>query len=384
MSKDTGYGQEDFSLVDLLIFLARYKKSIIAFSLAAMVLTLVVTAVRQNQYSATASLLPPQSPQFSSSALATALGLASNGLVLPSGKAAGDFYSDILKSNSVVDEVIARFELKTVYQTDSQEKAREMLRARTSIVREKDGFIVITVRDSERERVTALVSAYISGLSRVMHRAAVSDAAEQRTVLMGELRTAQKNVAEAEKALQEGMERHGMTSAADNAEAIARTIAVLRAQISEHQINLTADNSFISSQNPKYLYAQQKLESLISQLAKLSYGSGTRYRAKTEQENSETATQLVRNLADASRQFESISAQLDLARMDLSEQAGTVQVLDAAVVPEFPVKVELVANVLLAGLAAAILAIAACFVAEAMCLMKALRLSSEPANDLSN
>jgi tyrosine-protein kinase Etk/Wzc len=384
MSKDTACGQEDFGLVDLLIFLARYKKFIIAFSLAAMMLMLVVMAMRQNEYSATASLLPPQSPQFSSSALATALGVASNGLVMPSGKAAGDFYSDILKSNRIVDEVIASFDLKTVYQTDSQEEAREMLRARTSIVRGKDGFIVITVRDSGRERVTALVSAYIRGLSRVLHRAAVSDAAEQRAVLMRELATAQKNVAAAEKSLREGMERHGMNSAADNAEAIDRTIAVLRAQISEHQINLTADNSFISSQNPKYLYAQHELESLISQLARLSYGSGTGYGAKTEQGGWETTTQLVRNLADARRQFESISVQLDLAQMDLSEQPRTIQVLDAAVMPEFPVKLELVANVLLAGLAAAILAIAACFVAEAMRVMKALRSTSEPANNRSN
>lgn len=382
MSHDAAYAQEEFSLLDLLILLARYKKFIIAFPVAAMVLTLVWSLLQSDQYTATARLLPPPQPQFSSMGLASALGVTAGGHVIVGGKGAAELYVDVLKSNNVLDALIGRFDLKALYDTDSQEEAREMLQSRTTITSGKDSFIAITVRDTGRERATALVNAYIGELNRLMRQAAVQTAAQQQAFLLHELAGAQKNVAAAEQALQQQMAQHGMTSATDNVEAVARTIGLLRAQISEQQVNLNATNSFLSARNPSYLRAQQELDSLKLELDRLSEGRATGDGAGAQPENAAMAAQLVRNLANARRAFESISVQHDLAKMDSSESILTTQVLDDAILPDAPLVPERVRNVLLAGLAAAILAIAICFVAEAMRVMKMPARDAGPADNL--
>lgn len=370
MSYNTALAQEEFSLLKLLIFLARYKKFIAAFSFAGMVFALVWSFVRPDEYIASAKLLPSQGAQISLLALASDFGVTGRGSAIAGGKTPATFYVGILKSNTVVDALIVRFNLEKMYGTNSRENARRMLRDRTTVVAGKDGFIEITVEDSDRERAAGLVDAYIAELNRVARRAEVNVAAQQRQFFAKELVTAGQNVAAAEQALHQEMERHGMASAVDSANAIAGNIASLRARISEQNVKIDAVSGFLSGQNPEYMRARHELESLQAALAKLSSGTGIDDVNDAKAAGASAATQLVRNLNDSRQIYDLIAVRHELARMVLAQDVAIIQVLDPAVVPEVPPSQERLLNVLRSGLAAAILAISGCFVAEARRVMQ--------------
>lgn len=362
MTHDTARVQEDLSLLELLVFLARYKKFIIALSLGAMVLALVWSVVRPDEYRASAKLLPSQESSTSLLPLASELGLG--GSLFAVGKAPSGFYVGVLKSNAVLDALITRFDLQRVYGTDSREEARNILKNHTRVVAGKDGFITITVKDEGRERVAGLVNAYVDEINHVVRRADAGISAQQRQFLARELASAGANVSAAERALRQGMTEGGMANPVDKAGQIAATIGALRARISQQLVKIDAADAFLNGQHPEYRQARQELASLQAELARLSGAGATPAASETSQDGS-VAAQLGRNLKSARDIYDLIAARHELTQMNVAEDATAIQVIDAAVVPEAPVDPERVLNILRAGLAAAILATAACFVAEA-------------------
>lgn len=357
---------DEFGLLDLLVFIARYKKFIVSSTLAAMLLALLFSVVRPDTYSASTRLLPSPKLQFSSLLLASEFGVAAiNRRIFKGGKPASGLYTGILKSNQIVDTLIGKFDLKQVYGVQSQEEARRELRANTTFVAGKNGFIEITVRDTSQDRVALLANAYIAELNNLARQVATRSATQQREFYARELVTAQNNVTVAEAALTQAMARQGMDNGVANAATLAATMARLRTRISEQQVRLDAASAFATPQNPNYVRLKQERDSLQAGLDQLTNGTNAAAPEDIATTGGLQSIQLARTLADARQLEEAVAIQHELARMDVTEDLAATQVLDAGVKPEYRVDPRRLLRVWQAAVAAMIAATAVCFVAEA-------------------
>src|SRR5690349_10137197 len=111
--------EDEVSLLDLLIVLAKHKRIVVGVPLVAPIGAAIVSVFLPNVYTGTARILPPQQSASVASALLNQLGGSFGGLA---GAASGtlgiknpsDLYVGMLKSRTVADDLIARFELGKV------------------------------------------------------------------------------------------------------------------------------------------------------------------------------------------------------------------------------------------------------------------------------
>src|SRR5712672_3896069 len=112
--------EDEVSLLDLLIVLAKHKRIVLGVPFVTAVVAAIISLVMPNIYTGTTRILPPQQSASAASALLNQLGGTLGGLGGLAGGALGirnpnDLYVGMLKSRTVADNLIGKFELGKVY-----------------------------------------------------------------------------------------------------------------------------------------------------------------------------------------------------------------------------------------------------------------------------
>lgn len=331
----TAGNDASINAIDLMIILAKRKKLIIGFPLVVAAIALAVSLVLPNIYQATTKLLPPQQSQSSASALLAQLGGAAGlaagmvGMKNPS-----DLYIGILKSRTVADKLVARFDLKKRYDTDSQETARKLLQERTVIAAGKDGMITVDVEDEDQKFVAQLTNAYVDEVQQMTRYLAVTEASQRRVFFERQLETAKNNLAKVEISLKGAMDTRGVISVDSESRAILETAARLKAQVSLKEIQLGSMRAFVTPQNQEFKRATEELASLRNELAKLEGGRvGSTQPSESNQAGLDNI-QLMRDLKYYQMLYELLAKQYEVARLDEAKEPSLIQVLDPAIDPE--------------------------------------------------
>ena len=79
-------------------------------------------------------------------------------------KTPNELYVGMIKSRTVYDKVIDRFDLRKVYKLKYQEDTRKKLEEAISAKSGKDGIIVITVEDKDPKRAADMANAFVDEL----------------------------------------------------------------------------------------------------------------------------------------------------------------------------------------------------------------------------
>lgn len=328
-----------FTLLDVMVVLAKRKKLIVGLPLAVGVVSLAASLLVPKSYTASAKLLPPQQQQSGASALLSQLGGASALAGSLGGvKSTTDVYIGMLKSRTVSDHLIARFDLKKKYDTDSAELARRKLAQNTVIAAGKDGMISIEVEDRDQKQVAGMVNGYVDELQGLTKTLAVTDASQRRLFFERQLEAAKNNLAKVEVALKGAMDSGGVISVDSESRAILETAAQVKARISAKEIQLGSMRAFVTAQNPEYQRASQELNSLRAELAKLEGGRNGPVTAAAESRAGLDNIQLMRDLKYYQMLYELLAKQYEAARLDEAKDAALIQVLDPAIEPEFKSK----------------------------------------------
>lgn len=327
-------GNVDF--VDALIVLARHKRLIIGLPLASALLSAAIAVVWPASYVASTKLLPPQQAQSGAAALLNQLGGVAGAMAGSAGlKNPSDVYVGMLKSRRIEDSLVKRFDLKNVYETDSQEKARQRLESNTAITAGKDGFITIEVEDSSKTRVAQLANGYVEELMRLSTNFTVTEAAQRRAFYERQLEMTKDKLSEAEIALKQTIEKRGVVSVDSDSRAIVETIARLRAQISAKEIQLNSMRAFVTETNVEFVRTQQELVSLRAELSRLENGGAGNGSVKgNESSQGFESIKLLREVKYRQMLYELLAKQYEVARLDEAKDLSSLQVLDAAVEPE--------------------------------------------------
>ena len=325
----------EFNFLDMLIVLAKRKKLIIGLPLAVAVISAAISLALPNLYQAKTKLLPPQQSQSGASALLSQLGGVAGLAAGAAGiKNPSDLYVGILKSRTVSDKLIARFDLKKRYDTEFQEAARNRLQGRTTIVAGKDGMISIEVEDEGQKDVAGMTNAYVDELQRLTQTLAITEASQRRVFYERELEAAKNNLAKVEMSLKGAMDTSGVISVDSESRAILETAARLKAQVSAKEIQLGSMRAFVTAQNPEFRRASEELASLRNELARLEGGRAGTAQATDVSKAGLDNIQLMRDLKFYQMLYELLAKQYEVARLDEAKDPALIQVLDPAVQPE--------------------------------------------------
>jgi len=328
---------DEISLLDLAITLAKHKKLIIGLPLLVAVVAAVATALMPFTYTAETKLLPR--------------GGDKNVLV------------SLLESQPAADSLVARFELQKAYGVATARDARAALGEATSVKTEKDGSIIVSVDDLSPETAAAIANAYPGVLRSLVGRFVLTPAAERRMLLEKQLPDAEKMLADAQSSMRDA--EGGVASNRTDArvESLVKAASELKARIAMKEVELVVmgnidDGSILQDGLPR-----QQLNALWEELAAIE---NDRSFIRSVSGREQAYIRAVGALKYAETRLDALKRQIDLAKVAEQREAPMVQVLDRADVPAAPSKPQRSKIILIAALAALFLAVLSAFVAEAL------------------
>jgi uncharacterized protein involved in exopolysaccharide biosynthesis len=325
-SQDVGSLDDEISLLDLLQTVVDNLRLLVLGPLAAGLLALGGAFLVAPTYTAVTQFLPPQQQQGAAAAMLQSLG-SLGGLA---GAAAGiknpsDQYIAFMKSRSLQDAIIDRFDLMKKWEFDLRQDARLALDGAVRITAGKDGIIDVEVDDEDPIFAAAMANAYVEELRVLMNRLAVTEAQQRRQYFEQQLQKAKDNMVKAEQALK----ATGVNSSAikSSPEAAVGAVAEIQARIAAQEIKIGSMRGYLTESAPDFKQAITELSALRSQLSKLeaggpTSGGGSDYIAR------------FRDFKYHETLFELFAKQYELARADEAREGAVIQVLDVAAPPD--------------------------------------------------
>lgn len=341
-------GQDDFFLWRLIDVIIRWRRLLIFNTVLAVILTFAILKLFfPNWYSATASIMPPEK-EVGSLGLGAAMlpsGLSSllsgSGLALPGLATPSDLYAAILRSNAVSRAVIAKNNLKEVFDARLESDALKELADRTSILVLPEGIITVSYEDRDPLRAANVANSLVEELNRVNQENLVSKAKAMREFIDGRLTESVRDLTTAEDSLKAFQTKHNAVALDEQIKASIDAIADLHGQLVLAEIELGVMEKSLSRDNARYKNQVFKIQQIKMQLEKLEEGSETRQDSfilnvpiKEAPELGMQYARLVREVKIQETIFQLLKQQYEQARIEEMRNTPTVQVLDAARPPE--------------------------------------------------
>ncbi len=330
-------------LLDVLLLLARNWRLILIMSLVLCIASGAVSLLLKPKFTALAVILPPQQQQSTASAMAGQLGMMAG---MAGGGAAnlfknpGELYVGILESNAIADQLIDGFHLRSVYHKKTLVDTRIALKNHTAIKAEKNGLISISVTDFDAQRASDLANGYVNELHKLNSTLAVTEAAQRRVFFEQELVSEKTALAAAENDLKSTQQKTGIIQVTGQAEAMIRSVAELRADISSREVELQSMKTYATDENPEAIRISREISSMREQLAKLENNQSTQQPGDISVPTGrvpEAALEYSRKLREVRYHetlYELLLKQYEAAQIDEAKSAPLVQVIDRATPPD--------------------------------------------------
>ena len=337
--------EEEINLLDYWRVIHKRRKLIGAIVGATFIISIIVSLILPKKYTATASVLPPVQGNSMASSIMSRLpgglgGLASSFLGVSTPV---DVWMAILKSQTIRDAIIKRFDLMKVFKVDTMDDARKTLSSMVSINKSKEGVISISVEDKNPKRAAAIANAYVEELDRVNKNMTMTAGRRMRIFVEKRLNRARKDLAQAENKLKDFQVKNRAVQIDAQSKAIIETIGTVKGQLMAKEIELQTFLSYATPNNPQAELLKTQIEELKKKLKELE--EGKRHRGNPSKADifiptskiPDLALKYARLLRDVKVQetlYELLTQQYEMARIQEAKDTPTVQILDRAKVPE--------------------------------------------------
>ncbi len=316
---------DEMSLLDVLVIVSENARLLVFGPILAGVVALGYAFMISPTFTATTRILPPQQ-QGTAAMLASQLG----GIAGIAIKNPADTYVALIKSRTVADGLIDRFDLLRVYGGKLRQDARDSLASHTTVTTGKDGLITIEVEDKDPKRVADLANGYVKELYKLTVSLAITEAQQRRVFFEKQLQTVQENLKKAEVALAGTGAGESLIRSAP--QALVEGIARLKAQVTAQEVRVSTMRGYMTDENPQLQLAQLELASLRSQLTQAE---------RNQPAGTASTPDYLNRFRDFKFQetlFDLMTKQYEAARLDEAREGAVIQVVDPAVVPEWKSK----------------------------------------------
>lgn len=289
-----------------------------------------VTFLIAPTYTASLTLLPPQPPGASSSALASLGSLASlagGGLRTPA-----DQYVALMQSRVVADRIVKHFDLVKAYDVELFGDAREKLRKHLRITaNKKDGLIVVEVDDASPQRAADIANRHVEELRDLTSRLSITEAQQRREFFEKQMVLTKDRLVVSQQALQDS----GFSQGALRVEPrlAAEGYAKLKAETTGAEMRLEMLRRSLADGTLEVRQQQGLVSALRSQLAQAERSASTTSASPGDKQD---YVGKYRDFKYQETLFDLYARQFELARVDESREGAVIQVVDVAAAPERP------------------------------------------------
>ncbi|HMI31256.1 MAG TPA: GNVR domain-containing protein [Candidatus Limnocylindrales bacterium] len=303
-----------------ILALIRRRRRFVALNVGIITLVaLVVSLLLPKWYSAKAVLLPPAEEETSFS-MSQILPRGLGGIKLPGAPSLSDVFVSVLKSRSVGDRLIARFDLVRRYRLGDAEKALRELQDHTRLLVGDEGTISIAVEDRDPKTAAAMANAYVEELDNFNRLTRTSSARRTREFIEERIRVVQQDLAAAENSLSSYQQRKNIALMSPEARGQAEIGANIMAQKLALEVKLNVLRRSLVESSEEVRRVREELSAVERQLGAMPQAGVATMR-------------LWRDLKVQEQLYELLTAQLEEARIRETRDTPTVQVLDPAVPP---------------------------------------------------
>lgn len=179
--------EDSINFLEIATTLGEEKKTIASIAGAIALLVAIISLVMTPIFTAKTTFITPSAAAGSSAAqaLANLGGLMSGGgaaaSLLGGGKSPDEMYMEFLKTKTLQNALITKYDLQKRYDKPDLEKTQKELKARTQITsNKKAGLITVEVDDEDREFAANLANAYVAELKEMLKDFAVTEAQQRK------------------------------------------------------------------------------------------------------------------------------------------------------------------------------------------------------------
>lgn len=266
---------ERTSLYLFLDLLATWRGLIVGFTLGATVIAVLVAFLLPQWFEAKALLLPSKIDTMPVGKFTQLTQIASltSGLELPALVTPADIYVRILKSRTISDKMINRFNLQQRYDVKTRQETYEALAAHATFLVTDEGLISIAVEDKQPDTAAAIANAFIEELNTLARELVTSKAREKRQFIESRIADVRRQLDSARKAL----EQFQVTSKAidfDEQTKLAIDLAVdLKTELARLEIDIQLSEQFMGVENSELRDKRQRRSLIKQRLAQLEAGT---------------------------------------------------------------------------------------------------------------
>jgi uncharacterized protein involved in exopolysaccharide biosynthesis len=304
------------------------------------------------QFTSTTQLMPPDQAGSGMASMLAALGKGGGDLGMIGGELLGlrtssDLFIGILRSRTIQDQLVNKFDLRKVYGNARQEDARKNLEQRTDVSSDrKSGIITIKVRDRSAQRAADLAREYVAGLDRIVLTLNTSAAHREKTFLEQRLDQVQQDLETAEKDFGDFASKNTTIDVKEQGRAMIGAAAEVEGQLIAAQTELEGLRQIYTANNVRVRSVQARVDEYQRQLQKL--GGKAESADSAASPSTQDLYPSIRRLpilgityADLYRHarveealYETLTKQYELAKVEEARETPSVKVLDEGDVPE--------------------------------------------------
>jgi len=323
-----------------------------------LVLSVLIVLIIPVRYTSTTRLMPPDQTGQGIASMLAALGksgdLGAVGSTLLGLKTSGDLFIGVLRSRTVQDDLINKFDLRKEYGARRYEDARKVLEDRTDVSADRrSGILTVKVTDGNRDRAAAMGREYVEALNNIVTTLNTSSAHKERVFLEERLGQVQQDLEAAEKDFSKFASQNTAIDVKEQGRAMIGAAAELEGQLIAAETQLQGLRQIYTPNNVRVRSVQARIDEYRRQLQKMGGKSSASGEAATSSGEQATADNpdlypsirqlpilgvawgdLYRRTKVEETVFEALTKQYELAKVEEARETPSVKVLDPADVPE--------------------------------------------------
>ncbi len=347
----------EVTAADLVLGLWRERRFVARAFVVGMLVAAVISLLIPRKYESTTRLMPPEKGGMAGLAAMLAAagtggddkassvvgGLVSDAVGL---KSSGALFIGVLKSTTVQDRLVDKFNLRKVYGVPYQKDAREQLSDNTDINEDrKSGIIAITVTDGSPQRAMQIAHAYADDLGALTAQLNMSAAHRERVFLEERLKQVRQDLDAASKDLSDFSSRNLTLDVKEQGKAMVTGAAALEGELIAAESELSGLRQIYTPNNIRTRSLQARVGELRSKLAELR-GNSTDVWVEGGKNGDLgvsiaklpvlglTYYDLYRKARIQETVFEILTKQYELAKIEEAKEVPSIKVLDEAQMPE--------------------------------------------------
>ncbi len=322
-------------------------------------------------YVSTATILAPQETRgvgMTNALAASAMLPSIPGLSLGALTPNRDIFISILKSRTMAEEVVKRFNLQEAYRLSKAGDVVRRVQESVTVNVSKEGVVSVKVEAPGSQLAADIANFYCKNLDNMLARFSTTEASRQKSFITERLQQTRKDLEIEENALTQFQEMHKAIALQEQAKGAVDAAGKLKGEIVAAEVQLEVLRNYATDANSEVINLQKRIAEMKRQLVDLRSGKEWEVpsmagRAEpicedmsievTFTEYAELGLELARLTREVKVQetvYSMLTQQLEQAKIAEAKDVPAVQILDMAVPPDRSSRPDFMANLVLGGL----------------------------------